>query len=407
MTSVMHARASGEKSLYSAVGAELVATGFGAVIPDYCKYPDAEMPTIEAELIDCIKWVVAHGGAYGLDATRITLIGHSAGAHICAAVLLSLAAASCNNALIGNGGDVDGTIVHQDEHGDEAEGGYADGNVGKARFLSRIVAFVGAAGVYNIANHFEHEAKRGLEWVSPMHRVMQGKSNFDLHSPAPKVRRLSMLGGGPLDHAALAKLAVLAAGASTAATPAGGRIYLNADADADVNNTSGGNINDGGGGGGGGQLVRRSRRVMERQNHVSVDKQPHPPLRSRSRYTGSSRSRSRSRSRTVTPTSILNETMPGAYAVHLSESLRHCQMHVLHGTDDTTVPVSSSHEFCKELRAAKVEVEAHIYDSVDHMELLLSFMSDSNGGRLKNVRLRRNVRHLLSTVCSPRKTEYE
>eukprot|EP00729_Bicosta_minor_P011336 gene11336-34301_t len=286
--------ASGEKSLYSAVGAELVATGFGAVIPDYCKYPDAEMPTIEAELIDCIKWVVAHGGAYGLDATRITLIGHSAGAHICAAVLLSLAAASCNNALIGNGGDVDGTIVHQDEHGDEAEGGYADGNVGKARFLSRIVAFVGAAGVYNIANHFEHEAKRGLEWVSPMHRVMQGKSNFDLHSPAPKVRRLSMLGGGPLDHAALAKLAVLAAGASTAATPAGGRIYLNADADADVNNTSGGNINDGGGGGGGGQL------------------------------------------------------------------------------------------FCKELRAAKVEVEAHIYDSVDHMELLLSFMSDSNGGRLKN-----------------------
>ena len=42
---------------------------------------------------------------------------------------------------------------------------------------------MGLAGVYDIAAHYEHEAQRGVEHVSPMGRAAGGQDNFPNVSP--------------------------------------------------------------------------------------------------------------------------------------------------------------------------------------------------------------------------------
>lgn len=41
----------------------------------------------------------------------------------------------------------------------------------------------GLAGVYNIAAHYEHQSKRGVEDVNTMARAMYGPKRFDRFSP--------------------------------------------------------------------------------------------------------------------------------------------------------------------------------------------------------------------------------
>ena len=85
-------------------------------------------------------------------------------------------------------------------------------------------------------------------------------------------------------------------------------------------------------------------------------------------------------------------------ALTLAGALKHCAIHVLHGTTDTTVPVSSSKEFYKELQAARVLATPHIYDDVDHMDILLAFMSRANGGTLSSNTVRSDVHQLLTSL---------
>ena len=208
--------ASGDKELYAAVGAELVSAGFVAVIPNYAKYPVAEMPTIEAELVDCMLWLVANGAEHGIDASKVTLIGHSAGAHICASVLLTMANAACKTHPKGDAGAAGARAAGAATSALLLPGRGLDDEVLLASLLPRISAFVGAAGVYDIALHFLHEASRGVEWVSPMWRVMQGKDNFASHSPGPRVRRMSLQEAADVDEVQ----PLAAAAAAAAAVPA-------------------------------------------------------------------------------------------------------------------------------------------------------------------------------------------
>lgn len=49
----------------------------------------------------------------------------------------------------------------------------------------------GLSGVYNIVDHYEHEQKRGVEYVSTMHKAMNGVENFPYYSPTHLLKRLS------------------------------------------------------------------------------------------------------------------------------------------------------------------------------------------------------------------------
>ena len=52
------------------------------VIPDYRKYPQVKFPVFVEDSAKAVAWTKANIVAYGGDASRLFLLGHSAGAHI-------------------------------------------------------------------------------------------------------------------------------------------------------------------------------------------------------------------------------------------------------------------------------------------------------------------------------------
>ncbi|NWK96449.1 alpha/beta hydrolase [Sphingobium lactosutens] len=75
---------SGTRNGYTFVGRALAAQGFLVVIPDYRIGPANLYPDFVKDGASVIRWILAHGRAYGGDTDDIVLSGHSAGAYIAA-----------------------------------------------------------------------------------------------------------------------------------------------------------------------------------------------------------------------------------------------------------------------------------------------------------------------------------
>ncbi len=73
---------SGSKDQYRFVGATLAKQGYVVAIPDYRKYPQVKFPVFVEDAALSLSWVADNIAAYGGDASRIHVVGHSAGAHI-------------------------------------------------------------------------------------------------------------------------------------------------------------------------------------------------------------------------------------------------------------------------------------------------------------------------------------
>ncbi len=78
----------GRRGDYLFVAEALVRRGFVVAIPDYRLYPDVVFPAFLQDCAAAVAWVHAHVAAFGGDASRIMLVGHSAGAYN--AVMLGL-----------------------------------------------------------------------------------------------------------------------------------------------------------------------------------------------------------------------------------------------------------------------------------------------------------------------------
>jgi acetyl esterase/lipase len=78
----------GEKDVYPFVADALTAKGFVTVIPDYRVYPEVKFPAFVDDGARVVRWVFDHAGEIGADPSRIYLMGHSAGAHIAALLVL-------------------------------------------------------------------------------------------------------------------------------------------------------------------------------------------------------------------------------------------------------------------------------------------------------------------------------
>lgn len=72
---------SGDKSDYGFVGRAFAARGYVTVIADYRLVPNVVYPAFVQDNADAIKWVQDAIGPYGGDASRLFLMGHSAGAY--------------------------------------------------------------------------------------------------------------------------------------------------------------------------------------------------------------------------------------------------------------------------------------------------------------------------------------
>lgn len=75
------------KEDFSFVAETVTRAGAIAVIVDYALMPSVRMATLVAQIRQARDWIAAHIGAYGGDASRLTISGHSAGAQLGALLL--------------------------------------------------------------------------------------------------------------------------------------------------------------------------------------------------------------------------------------------------------------------------------------------------------------------------------
>jgi acetyl esterase/lipase len=79
---------SGERDLYDFAGRALAEQGFVVVIPDYRLVPQVRFPAFVEDGAAAVAWAEKNVARFGGDPARITLSGHSAGAHIAAMLTL-------------------------------------------------------------------------------------------------------------------------------------------------------------------------------------------------------------------------------------------------------------------------------------------------------------------------------
>ncbi|XP_011614113.1 probable isoprenylcysteine alpha-carbonyl methylesterase ICMEL1 [Takifugu rubripes] len=148
---------SGERSIYCLLARQMSEELSAAVVcPDYCTYPQGNVLGMVQDIADCLVWARESGAKFNFDKDKIVLIGHSAGAHLCALTALFLA--------------------------DEREELLVEAGV-QREVAESVRGVIGLSGVYNILEHYEHERKRAVEYVSTMHKAMNGVENFPYYSP--------------------------------------------------------------------------------------------------------------------------------------------------------------------------------------------------------------------------------
>lgn len=72
----------GSKEQFRFVANRFAKMGYLVVIPDYVKYPQKKFPAFVEDGAHAVAWTKHHIAEYGGDATRLFVMGHSAGAHI-------------------------------------------------------------------------------------------------------------------------------------------------------------------------------------------------------------------------------------------------------------------------------------------------------------------------------------
>nr|XP_054587634.1 uncharacterized protein si:dkey-193c22.1 [Nothobranchius furzeri]XP_054587635.1 uncharacterized protein si:dkey-193c22.1 [Nothobranchius furzeri]XP_054587636.1 uncharacterized protein si:dkey-193c22.1 [Nothobranchius furzeri] len=156
---------SGERSTYCLLARQMAEELSTTVIcPDYCTYPKGDILGMVQDIADCLIWAQENAQKFSFDKDNIVLIGHSAGAHLCALTTLFL-------------------IETRDELFIDSERQWD--------ITMSIRGVIGLSGVYDIMDHYEHEQKRGIEYISTMHKAMNGEENFSNYSPNYLLRKLS------------------------------------------------------------------------------------------------------------------------------------------------------------------------------------------------------------------------
>ena len=75
------------KDGFSFIADTVLAAGGIAAIMDYSLMPGVRMQTIVGQVRSAAKWLKTNADSFGGDARRLTVSGHSAGAHLCCTLL--------------------------------------------------------------------------------------------------------------------------------------------------------------------------------------------------------------------------------------------------------------------------------------------------------------------------------
>ena len=166
----------GKPWMYRLVAPAFLKLGFAVVIAGYRTYPDAS--TIDEQCADArAVWdecehvlndlvVPIDDGPDGSDWVGNVIMGHSSGAHVSLLLLVDLIAEKAENRPNGKQGS-------------------------RSAYPWTPDFFVGLSGPYDISYHFDYEAGRGVEQISPMKPIC-GHSRENFHKANP-MRRLHAL----------------------------------------------------------------------------------------------------------------------------------------------------------------------------------------------------------------------
>ncbi len=89
----------GKRDYYPFIGEALARQGYVVVVPDYRVYPEVRFPEFVEDGAAALRWVEDNIAGYGGQSDAIVLMGHSAGAHIAAMLIMD------NRYLEGSGVD--------------------------------------------------------------------------------------------------------------------------------------------------------------------------------------------------------------------------------------------------------------------------------------------------------------
>jgi len=75
--------------MFKLVGRQLADMGYATAVLGYGQYPGSTVPEMVADIQQAVTWLREHGVRHGADASRLVLLGHSSGGHLCALTALA------------------------------------------------------------------------------------------------------------------------------------------------------------------------------------------------------------------------------------------------------------------------------------------------------------------------------
>ncbi|KAG0332074.1 hypothetical protein BG004_001394, partial [Podila humilis] len=179
---------SGSRAKYTLLGAKLRQMGYVAMIPDYTLYPKGKVGAMEQDVRMAVQWASRNCHLYGGDPQRLYLMGHSAGAHLCALTVFKDCLLRIPHAILGpspssiSSSPILSTLLYEASKERRALKKQRMGD--QEDILPRLRGMILCAGVYDIDEHFKHESMRGVEQISAMSRAMGSSAlTFGMNSP--------------------------------------------------------------------------------------------------------------------------------------------------------------------------------------------------------------------------------
>lgn len=164
--------------MYRLVATPFLTSKIAVAIIGYRTYPDGNAQDQVNDLLEAAQtlkrlhpklWKNQHRKNKSSSSSfGVSLIGHSSGAHIGMLLLVQIIEKQINKHLLSS----------------SSSGKLTDDGI-------QFDSYVGLSGVYNIQHHFDYEAGRGVEEISPMKPACgYSREAFDYYSPAIKLQTL-------------------------------------------------------------------------------------------------------------------------------------------------------------------------------------------------------------------------